>query len=128
MTRSSRTRARHRALEILHAADVGEVNPEGHLLDAADPMTRAIVAGVAEHRAAIDQIIAAAAEHWTLERMPVVDRNVLRMAVYELLHTAEPTGAIVDEAVALAKLLSTEGSGRFVNGVLGRIAREHRNG
>lgn len=124
----ARTLARRRALEILHAADVGEVDPSGELFDAADPLTRQIVEGVAEHRARLDEVIAGAAEHWKVERMPVVDRNVLRIGTFELLFTTEPAGAIIDEAVGLAKLLSTEGSGRFVNGVLGHIARDARAG
>ena len=119
-----RSIARRRALEILHAADVGEVSPEGELFDAADALSRDLVAGVAEHREAIDARIGAVAEHWSMDRMPVVDRNVLRLATYELLFTDVPAGAVVDEAVRLAKLLSTEESGRFVNGILGRIARE----
>jgi N utilization substance protein B len=86
----------------------------------------ALVTGVSEHRADIEQAIRAAAENWTLERMPFVDRNVLRIATYELLFTEVAVGVVVNEAVTLAKLLSTEGSGRFVNGVLGRIARDAR--
>jgi N utilization substance protein B len=58
--------------------------------------------------------------------MPVVDRNVLRIGIYELIYTDVPSGVIVDQAVTLAKLLSTEDSGRFVNGLLGRVARERR--
>jgi len=57
--------------------------------------------------------------------MPVVDRNLLRLGVFELLYADTPPGVVIDQAVTLAKMLSTEGSGRFVNGILGRIAREH---
>lgn len=78
------------------------------------------------HREEVDAIIRKAAEHWSLERMPVVDRNVLRIGIYELIYTDVPAGVIVDQAVTLAKMLSTEDSGRFVNGLLGRVARERR--
>ncbi|MGZ4188796.1 MAG: transcription antitermination factor NusB [Actinomycetota bacterium] len=88
--------------------------------------TRALVDGVTVHREEIDGIIRKAAEHWSLERMPVVDRNVLRIGIYELIYTDVPAGVIVDQAVTLAKMLSTEDSGRFVNGLLGRVASERR--
>jgi N utilization substance protein B len=122
-TRPTRASERRRALEALHASDVTGVEPD---LAGARPYTRTLVEGVRAHLTELDQVIARAAEHWPLERMPTVDRNVLRVGVYELLHTDTPTGAVVDQAVSLAKLLSTEESGRFVNGVLGRIAREVR--
>lgn len=118
----TRSDARRRALESLHAADVGGAPPPSPH----DSFARSLVEGVATHRAEIDAVIAKASEHWSIERMPVVDRNVLRLAVFELVHTDTPTGAIVDEAVTLAKLLSTEESGRFVNGLLARISREVR--
>lgn len=118
--------ARRRAIELLHAADVAGADARDDLGEEGDEV-RALVEGVAANREEIDAIIRGAAEHWTLERMPVVDRNVLRLGIYELLHRPEvPTGAVVDEAVSLAKLLSTEDSGRFVNGILGRVARDHR--
>ncbi|HEX9774934.1 MAG TPA: transcription antitermination factor NusB [Actinomycetota bacterium] len=118
-----RARARKRALEILHAADVSGAAPD--LEDRLDRFTRSLVDGVQAHRETLDRALEDAAEHWTVERMPVVDRNILRIAAFELFHTDTPTGAIVDQAVRLANLLSTEGSGRFVNGILGRLAREH---
>ena len=66
------------------------------------------------------------ADRWVLERMPIVDRNLLRIGIFELLHREDiPPAATINEAVELAKLLSTEDSGRFVNGLLGRVAREH---
>ena len=91
-----------------------------------DDYARTLVDGVQLNRDEIDRVIARASEHWTIERMPVVDRNALRVAVFELMHTPVPTGVAVDEAVTLAKLLSTEDSGRFVNGILARIARDLR--
>ena len=121
-----RTVARRRALELLHAGDVGESDPRQALTGDDPYYTRALVEGVMVHREELDTVIRKSAEHWSLERMPVVDRNVLRLGIYELIYTDVPAGVIVDQAVTLAKLLSTEDSGRFVNGLLGRVARERR--
>ncbi len=82
---------------------------------------------VAFYRDDIDATIRRFARGWSLERMPVVDRAVLRMAIYELLHRPDvPTGAVISEAVELAKRYSTDDSGRFVNGMLSNIAEEVR--
>lgn len=126
-----RTAARKRALDILYEADVGGHSIASVLAGAADvaAAARAIVAGVAERHDEIDTLIRRFADRWSLERMPVVDRNLLRIGIFELLWSAEvPPGVAINEAVELAKLLSTEDSGRFVNGLLGRIAREHGRG
>ena len=81
-----------------------------------------LVEGVVEHRDRIDEIISTYAEGWTLDRMPVVDRAILRIAMYELLWCTDiPDAVAIDEAVELAKLLSTDESPRFINGVLGRV-------
>ncbi len=86
-----------------------------------------LVAGVGAHQDDIDGIIRRFARGWSLERMPVVDRAVLRMAIYELVHRPDvPTGAVISEAVELAKRYSTDDSGRFVNGMLSNIAEEVR--
>lgn len=85
-----------------------------------------LATGVWEHRDELDEEISAAARGWRLERMPAVDRNVLRLALYELRHTRTPTAVVIDEAVEIAKLHSTENSGSFVNGVLGKLAEERR--
>jgi N utilization substance protein B len=123
-----RTKARKRALDILHAADVTGRPPTEVLAAAPEPIApfaRQLVEGVVAHREEIDGIIAAAADRWTIDRMPVVDRNLLRIGVFELLWAGDtPTGVAINEAVELAKLLSTEDSGRFVNGLLGRVARD----
>jgi N utilization substance protein B len=123
---SDRLPARRRALELLHAADVSDGDPRDGLRDDDVYYSRALVEGVVAHKDELDTVIRKSAEHWSLERMPVVDRNVLRLGIYELIYTDVPTGVIVDQAVTLAKLLSTEDSGRFVNGLLGRVARERR--
>jgi transcription antitermination protein NusB len=89
-----------------------------------DGFTRTLVLGVNDHRAGIDELISRYARRWAINRMPVVDRTVLRLATYELLH--EPTGAavVINEAVELAKSLSTDDSGRYVNGVLESIRKD----
>ncbi len=92
-----------------------------------DPYAVELAMGVDMRADELDERINAASEHWSVSRMPLVDRNVLRLAVYELLHVRDVTaGSVIAQAVELAKLLSTDDSGRFVNGVLGRIAREER--
>jgi N utilization substance protein B len=86
-----------------------------------------LVDGVAGLLPQLDARIADAAEHWTIDRMPLVDRNLLRLAAYELAARPEvPTAVVLDEAIELAKLLSTADSGRFVNGVLAHVAAEVR--
>jgi transcription antitermination protein NusB len=85
----------------------------------------ALVEGVAEHLRDLDRLIARLSESWTLERMPAVDRNVLRLGAYELLHCPDvPAAVAVSEAVELAGRLSTDESATFVNGVLARVAQE----
>ena len=126
-----RRAARRRALEILYRADVTE-EPPSAILEALEAggehvpsFTRKLVEGVEDRLPELDALIGEHAEGWTLERMAVVDRNVLRLACFELLHRPDvPTGAAIAEAVEAAKELSTAESGRFVNGILGRIARE----
>jgi transcription antitermination protein NusB len=86
-----------------------------------------LLEGVTATRDELDLVIGQYAREWTVERMPPVDRTILRLACYELLYRPDtPVGAAIDEAVAAAKELSTEDSGRFVNGVLGAIARGTR--
>jgi transcription antitermination protein NusB len=131
----TRTAARRRALDILFEADLLD-RPAAEVLarhrddpeaGAPDAYTVALVDGVARLRSELDARIADAAEHWTIERMPLVDRNLLRLAAYELVARPEvPTAVVLDEAIELAKLLSTAESGRFVNGVLANVAGQVR--
>ncbi len=87
--------------------------------------TEAIVKGVVENRLKIDEKIEAYAEHWKLRRMGVVDRNVLRIAIYELMFCKDiPAAVVLNEAIDLAKYFSNSDSGRFVNGILDRAVRE----
>ncbi len=88
-----------------------------------------LVLGVIQHRAALDGIVAGSSQHWRVERMAVVDRNVLRMAVYELLFTPEtPPVVIIDEAIEVAKRFGGEESGAFVNGLLDAIRKSAERG
>ena len=96
-----------------------------------DPETQAfaeaLVRGSKQQQGKIDPLLAQYAEHWDLDRMAVVDRNILRMAVYELLWQPEvPAKAAINEAIEIAKKFGTTESSRFINGVLDRILREHR--
>ena len=125
----SRHAARKRALDVLYEADLkGRPLPTvlaDHLADdpALPEFSLAIVRGVHRHRDALDPLIESYAHDWSLARMPVVDRNLLRIGLYEILYDDDvPTAVAIDEAVELAKELSTDDSGRFVNGVLARIA------
>lgn len=86
---------------------------------------RALVEGVQSHHADADELIARYADKWAIERMPVIDRNLVRMALFEVLWgDGIPVPVAINEAVELAKALSTEDSGRFINGLLGRIIEE----
>ncbi|MGH2746386.1 MAG: transcription antitermination factor NusB [Actinomycetota bacterium] len=90
---------------------------------------RSLVEGVQGHQAAIDALIVRYADRWAIERMPVVDRNLVRIALFELMWGEDiPVAVAINEAVDLAKDLSTEDSGRFVNGLLGRIAERELAG
>lgn len=126
-----RHEARRRAIDILYQADVLGELPLDVLeeWEAAGkkvaPFARQLIEGVADHLDELDRVLGEHAEEWTVPRMPSVDRTILRVGCYELLHRPDvPAGAAIDEAVEAAKELSTEDSGRFVNGVLGKIARE----
>lgn len=100
-----------------------EEQPSAAVVDYA----RTLVGGVQEFLTEIDGIIASYAEKWEIQRMPVIDRNILRIAVFELLWRDDiPTPVAINEAVDAAKSLSTEDSGRFVNGLLGRVAEQSR--
>jgi N utilization substance protein B len=130
MIRGSRHAARRRALEILYEADLKD-RPiptvlAAHLEPAYAPppeFALQLVRGVHRHRLELDALIERYAHDWRLERMPVIDRNLLRMGLFEILHCADvPTAVAIDEAVELAKELSTDDSARFINGVLSRAA------
>lgn len=85
-----------------------------------------LVRGVLEHKEDLDNEIESASEHWSVARMPVIDRSILRLGLFELRHGETPSAVVVSEAVRLAKTYSTERSGAFVNGVLASLARSGR--
>jgi N utilization substance protein B len=128
---AARSKARKRALDILYAADMrGESGVEALARVTADDgaptndYTAVLVRGVEEHRARLDDLLASYAEGWTLQRMPAVDRNVLRLGLWELLYADDvPDAVAVSEAMALVSDLSTDESPQFVNGVLGNLQR-----
>jgi len=127
---TSRRQARRAAIQILYQADLtgtelDAVVTERTTMEPVPEFARQLVAGVDELLPQVDQILEEHAEGWRVSRMPAVDRAILRVAVYELLARPDvPRAAAINEAVEAANELSTEDSGRFVNGVLGRIARE----
>ena len=131
--RHQRTAARRAALALLYTSEITEeyattIADEGRALEEAGPLTdyaKQLVRGVESHIATIDKELAASAENWSVHRMPIVDRSILRLAVYEMMFVDEvPTSVCINEAIELAKDFGGEDeSPRFVNGVLGRIAR-----
>ena len=123
--------ARERALELCYELEQRPGSLDALLADlpaAPDEYSVSLARGVEEHRDEIDVLLRRYSEHWALERMPVVDRAILRLGCYELAYVPDtPTGVVISEAVELAKEYSTKDSGRFVNGMLSRIAEEVRS-
>jgi N utilization substance protein B len=126
---SARGKARKRALDVLYEADLRGVSAV-EVLDAkvealeppVNPYTTALVWGVVEHADRIDDLLATYSQGWTLDRMPAIDRNLLRIGTYELLWADDvPDAVCISEAVTLATSLSTDDSASFVNGLLSRI-------
>lgn len=127
-----RSRAREVVLQVLYQDDL---NP-GYAPELADlflrrrlhhdpallEFSRELVAGVRQHRAALDKVLASKADNWSLTRMAATDRNVLRLAAYELLHTDTPRAVAINEAVDLARRFGAKQSAQFVNGILDRIS------
>ena len=132
---ASRRRARQRALQILFLWDARR-QPVEDVINAyydtlyseekpeRDEFVADLVRGTVEHVAEVDAQITKHAEHWRMERMPVVDRNILRLAVYEMGHAGTPAAVAIDEALELARKFSNEESVHFVNGVLDAVHRE----
>ena len=132
---SSRRKARQRALQILFSWDARH-RPVDEAIDEyydalyaeerpeRDPFVIDLVRGTVKHVAQIDERITRHAEHWRIERMPGVDRNILRLAVYEMAHAGTPAAVTIDEALELARKYSGEESVQFVNGVLDAVRRE----
>ncbi len=127
---AARSKARKRAVDVMFEADQRLVDP-GQVLseresrgdDLPNPYSAVLVRGYLDHRARIDELLTTYAVGWPLDRMPAVDRAVLRLAVFELLWADDvPDAVVVDEAVELVKQLSTDESPGFVNGLLGQLA------
>jgi len=129
-----RRKAREFALQILFQLDIGKEKPTATLLkrfwtefepdDEVRAFTEEIVTGTYKHQKTINAKVLACAKNWTLERMAVIDRNVLRMAVYEILYRSDiPPSVTINEAIELAKKFGSDESGAFVNGVLDSVAR-----
>jgi N utilization substance protein B len=129
---AARSKARKRALDILFASELRRENAVEALASAiadgdgpTNAYTTTLVEGVTEHSARIDEVLTQYAQGWSLERMPAVDRNVLRIGVYEILFADDvPPAVAVSEALALVSELSTDDSPNFVNGVLGAVAKD----
>ena len=130
---SARSKARKRALDLIYASEMRnrsavEALEEHRATGPVNEYTVDLVHGVTEHRERLDEVIASYAKDWSLERMPAVDRNVLRMATYEVLYVDDvPDAVAVSEALNLVRELSTDESPAFVNGVLGNIVRDRES-
>ena len=129
---AARHKARKRALDILYAADLRQESAATALVRATEqgigpsnPYSTTVIEGVIAHQPEIDRILSRYSHGWTLDRMPPVDRNVLRIAVFEMLHADDvPDTVAIAEAMALVRELSTDDSATLVNGVLGAIQRD----
>jgi transcription antitermination protein NusB len=131
----SRRRSRQRALQVLFLWDLRR-QPVDDALNAyydtlfseeqpgRDPFVSELVNGAIEHLKEVDERISRHAEHWRMERMPAVDRNILRLAVFEMTYGGTPAAVVIDEALELARKFSSEESVHFVNGVLDAVHRE----
>jgi transcription antitermination protein NusB len=150
MTAGKRRMAREMAVQMLYQSDVGgsplpnifgtydlyehflrpanraELTRERRRVEEAFAYAQRLVSGTVEHRPEIDAMIRGQADNWRLERMPPVDRNILRLAIFEMLYERDiPKLVVVDEAIELAKKFGSEQSGRFVNGLLDGLLKQH---
>lgn len=137
MKRHERSLARRCALQVLYQSEIlnkpaDQVIEEGLVPEEAGmgDYARMLVMGVSSHRADLDRTISVSSQNWAIDRMPVVDRSILRLAAFELKYVDDvPVSVAINEAVELAKEFGGEDdSHRFVNGILGRIARDHESG
>jgi len=131
---SARSKARKQALDILYESDIRssdslailesrEVTEEGPDARPIRDFTRELISGVASHKRKIDELIATYAQGWDMDRLAAVDRNILRLGIYEIIWSDElADGIAIDEAISLAKDLSTEDSATFIHGLLGKIS------
>ena len=136
---SARSKARKQALDLLYETDIRGTNLVETLISRDVPAegpdarpirdyTKELVNGVSDNRRKIDELITTYAQGWDMDRLPNVDRNILRLAIYEILWAADiPDSVAIDEALSLAKELSTDDSSGFIHGVLGRISSLKEN-
>lgn len=127
---SARSKARKRALDVLYAAEARGVDPIDVMSDRIESpepyilgeYAEVLIRGVSGHLRRIDDLLSQHIEGWTLERLPAVDRAILRIAIFEMVYSTDvPPAVVIDEAVEAAKSLSTDNSPKFINGVLGQI-------
>lgn len=131
---SARSKARKQALDLLYESDIRgtdalktlelrDISEDGPDARPIREYTRDLISGVVENRRKIDELIMTYAQGWDMDRLPAVDRNILRIGIFEILwSTAVPTSVAIDEALNLAKELSSDESSKYIHGVLGRIA------
>ena len=131
---SARSKARKQSLDLLYESDIRgkasldllalrDVVEEGPDARPIRDYTKVLISGVDTHKRKIDELISTYAQGWDMDRLPAVDRNILRLGIYELLWQEDvPDGVAIDEALVLAKELSTDESSGYIHGVLGRIA------
>jgi len=131
---SARSKARKQALDLLYETDIRGTNLVETLVSRDIPAdgpdarpirdyTKELVNGVSENRRKIDELITTYAQGWDMDRLPAVDRNILRLGIYEILWSTDvPTSVAIDESLVLAKELSSDDSSKYIHGVLGRIA------
>jgi N utilization substance protein B len=131
---SARSKARKQTLDLLYESDIRgsdllellvsrDIVEEGPDARPIREYTKSLVEGIAAHKRKIDELISTYAQGWDMDRLPAVDRNILRLGIYEILWVVElEDGIVIDEALTLAKDLSTEDSAGYIHGVLGRIA------
>ena len=128
---SARSKARKAALDLLYESDIRRANPELLLNSRIESLeylirdyTKDLVLGVSAHKVKIDELIQTYAQGWDFDRMPVIDRNLLRIALFEILYREDiPAAVAISEALQLAQTLSTEESARYVNGILATIEK-----
>jgi N utilization substance protein B len=129
---NKRTKGRKQALQVLYMSEVTGTGPIDVVsqrlyteeVGVLGTFATALVSGVVEHQDEIDEKLSEISENWSLSRMPIIDRNILRIAAYELLYNDDiPAGVAINEAVELAKVFGSDDSPKFVNGILGRAAR-----
>ena len=130
---SARSKARKQSLDLLYEGDIRGLAPlelltlrdiveEGPDARPIREYTKELIIGIADHRRKIDELISTFAQGWDMDRLPAVDRNILRLGIYEILWTSLDDAIAIDEALDLAKELSTDDSAGYIHGVLGRIS------